>query len=108
MMDQERLLAEATTVVRALLPVALEADGRESCAMRLRALPALRDPGTVWRAMLVVESVATLRPGARASEAARLCGDAACAALRGEAARFAELVRRASGLLRGASGPALS
>ena len=101
MMEPRELLPEADEVLRAILPVALEASGRPGCAERLRSLPALTGPGSVWRAMLVVESVAMERPGLRVSEAARLCGDAAVAALRGEASRFASLVRRASAFLRG-------
>ena len=93
------LLPSADSVVRSMLPVALESAGRVRCAERLRSLSRLQDAGSVWSAMLAVEGVA--RRGGALSEAARLCGDAAVAALNGDGARFARLVRAACEALGG-------
>lgn len=82
-----------------MLPVALESAGRRGCAERLRALSALRDAGSVWRAMVAVERVAA-SGGDSLSEAARLCGDAAAAALRGDGVGFARVLRLACDALR--------
>ena len=98
-MPSRLLLPSADEVVRSMLPVALESAGRRGCAERLRSLSALRDAGSVWRAMVAVERVAA-SGGDPLSEAARLCGDAAAAALRGDGAAFSSLVRRACAALR--------
>lgn len=98
-MTPERLLPGADEVVRRMLPLVLESRGLSSSAASLRRLPALRDVGSV--AFAVAEVARAARGAGPAGAAVRLCGDAAIAAVRGDARGFAVLVRGAAASLRG-------
>jgi hypothetical protein len=101
------LMPGADGVVRELLPVALDACSPRQ-AERLRALPELRDAGSVSMACGTMRRVRALLSPALAS-AVRLCEEAACAALAGDAVRFGRYVREAAGAVRSAGpSPGLS
>lgn len=98
-MKSDRLLPGADEVVRRMLPLVLESRGLSSSAASLRGLPALRDVGSVTFA--VAEVTRAARTAGPAGAAVRLCGEAAIAAVRGDAGRFAVLVKGAAASLRG-------
>lgn len=97
-MTSHRLLPGADEVVRRMLPVVLESRGLASSADSLRKLPRLRDLGSVTYAVLAMARAA--KGAGPAESAVRLCSEAALAAVRGDAGRFAALVRDAAEALR--------
>lgn len=97
-MTKNRLLPGADEVVRRMLPVVLESRGLSSSANALRRLPRLRDLGSVTFAVLAMSRAA--KGAGPAASAVRLCSEAALAAVRGDAGRFASLVRDAAEALR--------
>lgn len=97
-MTNNRLLPGADEVVRRMLPVVLESRGLSSSADSLRRLPKLRDVGSVTFAVAAMSRAA--RGAGPAAGAVRLCSEAALAAVRGDAGRFAALVRDAAEALR--------
>ncbi len=98
-MTPERLLPGADAVVRRMLPLVLESRGLALSAASLRGLPALRDVGSV--AFAVAEVTRAARGAGPAGAAVRLCGEAAIAAVLGDARRFAVLVRASAASIRG-------
>ena len=84
-----------------MLPIVLESRGLASSAASLRGLPALRDVGSVTFAIAAVSRAAAGAGPAR--DAVLLCGEAALAAVRGDAGRFASLVRDAAESLKRAT-----
>ncbi len=101
-MTPEKLLPGADEVVRRMLPMVLESRGLSSAASSLRGLPVLKDIGSVTFA--VAEMSRAARSAGPAEAAVRLCGEAAMAAVRGDARRFALFVRTAAASLRASDG----
>jgi hypothetical protein len=95
------LVSGADRVVRLMLPIILESRGLMSFADSLRDLPTLRDIGSVTFALEALGRAA--RSAGPAKDAVLLCGEAALAAVRGDAGRFASLIRDAAESLRGAT-----
>lgn len=94
------LMPGADGVVRQLLPVALDACSPRQ-AERLRALPELRDAGSVSMACGTMRRVRAFLSGSPGlASAVRSCEEAACAALAGDAVRFGRYVREAAGAVR--------
>ncbi len=98
---RQGLVSGADRIVRLMLPIVLESRGLTSSADSLRELPALRDVGSVNFALEAVGRAA--RGAGPARRAVLLCGEAALAAIRGDAGRFASLVRDAAESLREAT-----
>jgi len=96
--NTRELLPGADKVVRHMLPLVLESRGLSCSAASLRELPVLRDVGSVTFAVAAMSRAAS---GAGPAEAAvRLCGEAAMAAVVGDARKFVALVRTAAASLR--------
>lgn len=95
---QDRLLPGADRVVRRMLPLVLESRGLPLSAASLRGLPVLRDVGSVTFAVAAMSRAASEAGPAEA--AVRLCGEAAMAAVVGDARKFVSLVKTAAASLR--------
>lgn len=101
----DAVMLGADGVVRRMLPAAMQADGDEECAARLRSLAPLRDAGTAWSAVLALRAARARLRRQALRDAVRSCEEAACAAAAGDVRSFALHVRAAAAFLRREPGP---